>query len=162
MIQVETIYNTKVLDRLEIAIPATPQIIQEVVNTDVQPVVIDYVQNTLAKYPPKIAPGVFRRHATPKQFAYVMAKIRRGEWTGRTGALGRAWQTVIESTNTGAAIVVRNTSKVARYVVGDNQQTFHTITGWPRARERTVEFRRLVYLTLSESLILRFIERVGR
>lgn len=162
MIVIETTFNTQVLDRLTSTIDATPELIQDVVNTDVQPVVLDYVENMLSAYPPPIKSGSFKRHATPRQLRYVMAKIRRGEWTGRTGALKRAWQTLINNIPEGVAILVHNTSRVARYVVGDNQQAFHTETGWPRSREKALELRRVVYLSFSESFIRRFVESVRR
>ena len=162
MIGIETTFNTEPLDRLSIAFKATPEIIQDVVRIDAQPLVVDYVETTLSAYPGPIKPGSFRRHATPKQLRYVMAKIRRGEWTGRTGALKQAWQTLFENVTTGAIIRVRNLSTVAKYIVGDRQQAFHTETGWPKARTRTVELRRIVYLSVSESFIRRFVAQVHR
>lgn len=162
MIGIETTFNTEVLDRLSIALQATPEIIQDVVRVDVQPVVVDYVENTLSAYPGPIKPGSFKRHATPKQLRYVMAKIRRGEWTGRTGALKKAWQTLVEAIPAGASIRARNLSTVAKYIVGDRQQAYHAETGWPLARNRALDLHRIVYLKVSERFIIRFVDKVRR
>lgn len=162
MIEVKTSFNTEPLDRLAIAFKTTPDIIQEVVNADVKPVVVDYVENTLSVYPGPIKPGSFRRHATKKQLRFVMAKIRRGEWTGRTGALKEAWQTVVEAIALGSTIQVRNVSRVAKYVVGDRQQAFHAETGWPFARTRAIELRRVVFLSVSKHFIRRFVDGLKR
>lgn len=160
MIIFESTFNTEVLTRLSSAMNATPDIIQDVVVTDVQPVIVDYVDTTLAPYPPSIRPGVFRRHATPKQLRYVMAKIRRGEWTGRTGSLRQAWQTVIEQIPAGVILHVRNVSRVARYIVGDQQQGFHTETGWPVARQHVPAVHRLVIDSFRPAMVRRFVERL--
>lgn len=131
MITIETTLNAKVLDTTLSRITATPVDIQQIVVLYVQPALDTYMRRELQPYPRAIAPGVFKRFATRKQLRYVMAKIRRGEWSGRTGAFGRAW--VVESTPTfsGTVVRIRNTSRVAVFIVGSRQQAFHADTGWP-------------------------------
>jgi len=66
-------------------VQAMPETLFRIVETDVRPAVEQVVKQELVPYPPPIRKGVFKLLATPKQFRFVMAKIRRGEWTGRTG-----------------------------------------------------------------------------
>lgn len=131
MITIETTLNAKVLDVTTSRIEATPGIIQRIVVTHVQPALDVYMRRELQPYPRPIGAGVFKRFATRKQLRYVMAKIRRGEWSGRTGAFGQAWAIHSEVVQLGAVVRIRNTSKVATFIVGDRQQLFHADTGWP-------------------------------
>jgi hypothetical protein len=131
MLTIETTLNAKVLDVTISRIQATPAVIQQIVVSHVQPALDDYMRRELQPYPRPIGAGVFKRFATRKQLRYVMAKIRRGEWTGRTGALGQAWVADSEAIQLGAVVRIRNTSKVATYIVGRRQQAFHADTGWP-------------------------------
>lgn len=128
--------NTYAYDAHMELIRATPQIIQSVVVTHVQPAVQQVVDQDLKPYPPPIAPGVFKRYATPKQLRYVMAKIRRGEWSGRTGALAKAWAVIVTPIPTGAILDTGNLSRISKYVVGRFQQRFHFVTGWPTLQSR--------------------------
>lgn len=131
MLTIETTLNAKVLDVTISRITATPARIQQIATNDVLPALDSYMRRDLQPYPRPIAPGVFKRFATRKQLRYVMAKIRRGEWTGRTGAFGREWVTENESIPFGAVVRIRNRSRVAVYIVGSRQQAFHADTGWP-------------------------------
>jgi hypothetical protein len=131
MVTIETALNANVLDTTISRIEATPTVIQQVTTSHVLPALDSYMRRELQPYPRPIAPGVFKRFATRKQLRYVMAKIRRGEWTGRTGAFGRAWVADSEAVQLGAVVRIRNTSRVATYIVGSRQQAFHADTGWP-------------------------------
>lgn len=121
-------------------VTSTPQTITVVVDTYVKPAVLEVVERELVPYPGPIRKGAFRELATPKQFRYVMAKIRRGEWTGRTGELGRKWIVRAVPMQRGSSILVANTSSIAKFVVGRFQQRFHFDTQWKtlQAQEFTI------------------------
>src|SRR3990167_5601384 len=86
--------DTRAFEVARLYVQRAPQMIQHIVETRVQPAVQLVVERELVPYPPPIRPGIFKALATPKQFRYVMAKIRRGEWKGRTGALGKRWHVI--------------------------------------------------------------------
>ncbi len=138
-VSIETTLNTIALDTTITRIQTTPAVIQQVVTARVQPALDTYMRRELQPYPRAIAPGVFKRFATRKQLRYVMAKIRRGEWTGRTGAFGRAWVADSEAIQLGAVVRIRNTSRVATYIVGSRQQAFHADTGWQHVPNEHVD-----------------------
>lgn len=117
-------------------IQVAPQTLERIVRLDVQPAVQEVVDRELKPYPPPIRPGAFKQLATPKQFRYVMAKIRRGEWTGRTGMLGQAWFTQVLPTMQGAILLAGNRSRIAKFVVGRYIQRFHVDTGWRTLQSR--------------------------
>lgn len=48
----------------------------------------------------------------------------------RTGSLLEGYNAKFEFTDEGGAFVVENTSPVAQYIIGDDQQPFHLDTGW--------------------------------
>lgn len=142
--------NAAVLDRFTTSLRATPQAIQQIMRTAVEPEVRTYMERELKPYPRAIRPGVFKKFASPKQFRYVMMKIRRGEWTGRTGALEKAWGVTTLNEDSGASVHIFNSDPKARYVVGDNQQLFHADTGWVVTRSHAAEVGRLVAYTMSD------------
>lgn len=151
MITIESRVQDVVLDRLISTINATPAMIQGITQTAILPALETYTAQQLVPYPPPIRPGVFKRFATPRQRAYVMAKIRRGEWTGRTGTLGRQWRVTTANLPNGAGIRLANISTIAKYVVGDRQQSFHADTGWPVVRQHAPDVLRLTRDTFVEA-----------
>lgn len=147
-VSVETSLNTQALDLTITRIQTTPAVIQQITTSHVLPALDSYMRQNLQPYPRAIAPGVFKRFATRKQLRYVMAKIRRGEWTGRTGAFGRAWIADSENIQLGAVVRIRNTSRVAVYIVGRRQQAFHADTGWQDVPNQHIDpVRRLARAT---------------
>lgn len=127
---------------------AAPNTLARLVETHVRPAVQEVVERDLVRYPGPIGQGVFKALATPRQRRYVMAKIRRGEWTGRTGGLGRRWIVRAVPTAKGAVLEVANTSPIARYVVGRNQQRFHFHTSWPTLQSREFELTSAAHVAL--------------
>src|SRR3990167_7842803 len=105
---IESAINDQVLDQWILHIGATPTVLQQLATEKLQPALETYMVQYLQPYPRPIGAGVFKRLATPKQIRYVMAKIRRGEWTGRTGGLGRQWRCTAEPLPTGAVLRIRN------------------------------------------------------
>ncbi len=90
-------------------------------------------------YAPPIPPGLWARMTTPKQKAAFFAKLRRGEWTKRTGTLGNAWR--VERVNDGV-YKVTNPTPYANWIVGNaiaKQQTRWARVYWWRFRERLDE-----------------------
>jgi hypothetical protein len=53
----------------------------------------------------------------------------------RTGALNQAWDAKFEFDADGGDFVIENTSPIATYVIGDDQQPYHEQTGWIKAQE---------------------------
>lgn len=153
MIEYTTTVNDQVLNTFMSSLSATPQAIQQIMHTDVEPVVRGYMERELKPYPRAIRPGVFKRFASPKQFRFVMMKIRRGEWTGRTGALEKAWATTTLNEDTGASVHINNNDPKARFVVGDNQQLFHADTGWVVTRDHAADVGRLVAYTFADAYL---------
>lgn len=135
-ITISTRTDTRQLDAYLEWLDATPSNIQAIAKQDIVPAAQAYTTRELSPYPPPIAPGVFKTLATPKQLRYVMAKIRRGEWTGRTLRLQRGWVSYGEPIPEGARVFIRNQRSYARYVIGINQQPFHRVTGWIRLQEQ--------------------------
>jgi len=161
-VTIRTTSDTTGLENYLKALKATPQMVQETVEKDVYPEAQKLVAE-FAVYPPPIAPGVFKANATPRQFRFVMAKIRRGEWSGRTGKLGRAWRTrFFRVFGEGARILIENTSPYARYVIGINQQKFHTITGWLRLQDQVGRVQAKMVAVFVAGFRKRFNSRVKR
>ena len=159
-VSINTRTDTRELSSYARAIGATPQIIQDVVQHDVLPSDIRYVNESLAPYPPPIQPGVFKQYATPAQKRAVMAKIRRGEWTGRTGALAEAWRTAYEALSNGASTAIYNASRVARFIIGVNQQRF--LEHWLRVHERASAVHQRRHRVFTAGFRKRFKEQVRK
>ena len=53
----------------------------------------------------------------------------------RTGGLNEAWNVKFSFDADGGDFLIENTSDVATYVIGENQQPFHADTGWIDAAE---------------------------
>ena len=53
----------------------------------------------------------------------------------RTGDLVAAWDAKFVFDADGGSFVIENTSPIATYVIGDNQQPFHADTGWIDSQE---------------------------
>lgn len=123
-ITISTRTDTRQLDAYLGYIQATPQVIQTVAETNVLPVAQAYADLELKPYPPPIQPGYFKALATPKQRRYVMRRIRLGLWTGRTGALKKAWRTVYAALPDGAQIAIGNMAAKAQYIIWRYQQPF--------------------------------------
>lgn len=84
----------------------------------------EYMVNMMRVYPPKSrAPFVW---SSDKQRRFVMAKIRSGEWTGRTQALANSWKTV----GKGYHQTVESDSAYASYVQDRYQIVGHKSNGW--------------------------------
>jgi len=145
--------RTQVLDTIIQQIETTPQHIQQVTADTVLPAMQEYVVLRLAPYPPPIGKGVFKMMATPAQRRAVMAKIRRGEWMGRTGALGRSWRAGMEPLDDGARIRIRNVAPYAAFVVGIWQQPFHTHTLWPDSDQQRGDMLRTAAVAFSAGVM---------
>jgi hypothetical protein len=85
------------------------------------------------QYPPTIAPGYWAAHTTIRQKRAFFAKLRRGEWTGRTGLLGNSWRA--EKIADGIYVIV-NAQPYAGWVVGEGTQTGFTKGRWWMYRNR--------------------------
>jgi hypothetical protein len=84
----------------------------------------EYIINIMQQYPPKpSAPFVW---SSEKQRRYVMMKIKKDGYKGRTQALRNAWKTVGKGYNQ----IVANESQYAQYVQGDNQIIGHKTNNW--------------------------------
>lgn len=139
MIRATSVSNTEGIDNL-IAELNGP-IVEEIGAQVFSEIELD-IAAELTMEPPPIRPGVFKQYATPKQLRYVMAKIRRGEWTGRTGATSAGWSVSYAVEGGSFTLVVMNKEPQARFVYGSLalssganplrfQQKFHQVTGWP-------------------------------
>jgi hypothetical protein len=62
----------------------------------------------------------------------------------RTGGLSAAWEVDITGTGVDLDVHVINDNPAARYVQGDDQQPFHSDTGWPDAALIFVRYEELV------------------
>lgn len=90
-------------------------------------------------YGPKPGRGVWAANTTPAQKRAFFAKLNRGEWTGRTGNLGRAW--IVERA-ADANYRIRNTQPYANWMVGNNlgkQQVKWTRGAWWRFYDRFMD-----------------------
>ena len=84
----------------------------------------EYIVNALKVEPPRpSAPFVW---SSEKQRRYVMMKISKGEYTGRTHQLKNGWTTVGE----GYKQMVVNEVPHAQFVQGDNQIVGHLLNDW--------------------------------
>jgi hypothetical protein len=84
----------------------------------------EYIVNVMKIEPAKPSrPFVW---SSDKQRKYVMAKIRRGEWTGRTQQLRNGWKTI----GSGWQQMVVNEVPYAEFVQGDNQIIGHKTNNW--------------------------------
>lgn len=72
------------------------------------------------------------RWKSEKQRRYVMAKLRRENNLPyqRTGRLNAGWDARFEFDEDGGAFVAENDTPYADYVIGREQQPFHSQTGW--------------------------------
>lgn len=152
MTDIEVIVDATTLDDLGATYANIVPAIRTIAQKSLEPGFRRRVAKVLRPYPPPIKPGVFKKHATPAQRRAVMAKIRRGEWTGRTGKLGKSWYTQRQNIPNGAEISIGNSDPKAVFVVGERQQAFHTETGWIRANSPmegiALEMAEVFYLDL--------------
>ena len=113
--------------------------VNQVIDPDVRTWTKGFVLRRLygvQNYPPPIRPGLWAANTTPAQKRAFFAKLRRGEWTGRTGELGNAW-TVDRISD--ATYRIRNPTKYANWMVGNaigKQQTRWSRQYWWRYRDR--------------------------
>ena len=84
-------------------------------------------------YPPPIPSGYWAAHTSAKQKRAFFAKLRRGEWTGRTGLLGASWR--VEKVADGIYNIVNGLAH-AGWVVGEGTQTGFTRGRWWVYRDR--------------------------
>ena len=87
-------------------------------------------------YAPPIAPGLWAANTTLRQKRAFFAKMRKGGWKGRTGALGAAW--TVEQVALGH-YRIRNTSPYANWIVGNaigKQQTRWARQYWWRYTDK--------------------------
>lgn len=85
----------------------------------------------------------------------------RGIPTRRTGAIAAQWSVeVIYQPNRITAIAASNPSPVRRFVTGDEQQPFHTITGWQKDAD-TLEIWGLIMADDVETGLIRSFYAVG-
>lgn len=73
---------------------------------------------------------------SPKQQRYVMWKLKREGFPGRSHKLAQAWRVVLDFLNglLGGVLSVENNDPAAQFVQGEYQQRMHANTGWPLAR----------------------------
>lgn len=113
--------------------------VERVIDDDVRRWTKGFVLRRLygeGNYPPKPGRGVWAANTTTAQKRAFFAKLRRGEWTGRTGRLGNAW--VVERVSD-ANYRIRNPERYANWMVGNTigkQQTRWARTYWWRFRDR--------------------------
>ncbi len=113
--------------------------VERVVDYDVRQWTNELVQRDLAgieNYAPPIAPGVWRANTTRAQQRAFFAKLRRGEWTGRTGTLGASWTVTAQGP---ARYKIANSQKHAGWIVGNAiglQQVRWSRLYWWRYRSR--------------------------
>jgi hypothetical protein len=81
-------------------------------------------------------PGITKK-MTPRQRRAFWATDGFGHGIPyrRTGALTEAWDAQFVFDADGGSFVIENTSPIATYVIGDQQQVFHRDTGWIDAEE---------------------------
>lgn len=79
-----------------------------------------HVQDILKRYPERGGNRDFAALATPGQRRAFFAKLRRGEWTGRTGTLGRSWDWRFARPGLGA--IVYNPTAYAHWVQSQQMQ----------------------------------------
>jgi len=84
----------------------------------------EYIVNLMKVEPP--VPNKPFVWSSEKQRRYVMAKISRGEWTGRTQGLRKGWKPV----GKGYKQIVVNEVPSAQFVQGDNQIIGHKTNNW--------------------------------
>lgn len=123
--------DTRGLEEIERAInrTLTPDAMTIILGPPMVATMIDG-QQILAKYP-TLAPGAFKRLATPGQKRAFFAKLRAGEWTGRTGTLGRSWTFRAEPISGGYRGIIGNNTTYAVYVQSAaQQQPFHAESKW--------------------------------
>ena len=84
----------------------------------------EYIVNAMQVQPPK--PTRPFQWSSDKQRKFVMAKISRGEWSGRTQELRNGWKTL----GSGWKQMVVNEVPHAEFVQGDNQIIGHKTNNW--------------------------------
>lgn len=122
-----------VLDELQTAIREAPAKVNRQVNRRLLP---KYRRRARALFQPPPRPAV-------KPIEWTSERQRRaffatnGFGAGipyrRTGRMQAATEVTLKPLGQGAAIVIDNPTKYARFVVGRDQQRFHARTGWQRA-----------------------------
>jgi hypothetical protein len=72
-------------------------------------------------------------------FQQIMFFVTKGFGHGipyvRTNKLAKSWKVRGYYERVGGSITVSNSDPKAQWVIGENQQPFHTITGWPYATD---------------------------
>lgn len=93
------------------------------------------------------------RWASAKQRRYVMAKLRAENNIPyqRTHEFVKAWDAKFKFDADGGAFEVENKSPIARYVVGEDQQPFHSDTGWLNAEEVINDYAQIVMDVYAET-----------
>jgi len=93
----------------------------------------EYIVDIMKSEPPKpTKPFVW---SSEKQRRYIMAKISKGGYTGRTQELRNAWKTVGKGYNQ----IVANETPYAEFVQGDNQIIGHKTNNWKTTADNLKE-----------------------
>ena len=132
--------GTEALDLIQQLGKVAPALIQDAgiaVGRQLEPV----IEADLQQEPPPLAPGVFRQLATPRQFRYVMAKLKaQGQLDDgpghyqRTHAATQGWQVVVSARKDGTVITIQNPWRGSIFLWGPQQQPFHA-GRWPTLRK---------------------------
>lgn len=100
------------------------------------------VKPEITTYPPRLPSLPFKWSNDPaadnrarRWYFANKVKGRKGGRYKRTGALGRSWQFIMETSNFAGTYRIQSLTRAAIFVQGNRQVPSHRQTGWSRARE---------------------------
>lgn len=95
----------------------------------------DYLLAELRQYPGPVKYPILWKSERQRRAFFASNGFGRGIPTQRTNALRDGWKLVTETGSEGARLMVTNLTDYEQYVTGNDQQPFHTRTGWNRSEE---------------------------
>jgi hypothetical protein len=132
MYKVTVTVDTDVLQALEDAYAKSPRTIKTFLNRSLLPQYIKRIQQQWTPYPGAVRYPIQWASDKQRRAYFATNGFGGGIPYRRTRNLQKSWVFAIDDYPGGAEISIGNTADYARYVIGAEQQPFHSNTGWPR------------------------------
>jgi len=132
MISVKVTVDADVFKALEDAYTKSPRTIKTFLNRSLLPQYLKRIQQQWTPYPGAVRYPIQWASEKQRRAFFATNGFGGGIPYQRTRTLQKSWVFAIDEFPGGAEVSIGNTADYARYVIGADQQPFHTNTGWPR------------------------------
>jgi hypothetical protein len=132
MYKVTVTVDADVLQALEDAYAKSPRTIKTFLNRSLLPQYIKRIQQQWTPYPGAVRYPIQWASDKQRRAFFATNGFGGGIPYRRTRNLQKSWVFAIDEYPNGEEVSIGNTADYARYVIGAEQQPFHSNTGWPR------------------------------